>query len=507
MLGKSTFHPISKKTLSEAELKAVIRSSCFVKEKTTPEGIVDKVKARVVAGGNQQDKSIYTLDETSSPTVSTTAVFITVAIAANEGRHVITMDVETAYLNAKMIDDKPVYMKIGPLIIAILSQLDSNFEKYQDGKGSVIVKLDKVLYGCVESAVLWYKDLKATLEADKYQVNPYDLCVFNKVYKGEQVTVIFHVDDLLGACVRSEALEDLYEVLIKKYKKVKVTRGKIHPYLGMIMNFQHPGVVTIANPGYMSDLVKEYGESAPMSTPADENLFNVRESPQLSVPDAKRFHSFVAKLLYLSKRTRPDILTLVAFLTTRVQSPTEDDRAKLHRGMGYIIGTIGLSLTLEVEGPIRVTAYVDASFATHNSDMKSHTGVFITLGKGAFYCRSSKQKLVTKSSTEAELVGISDALPQIICFKHFLEAQGYPIMPARIWKDNMSTICLAKTGRSCSERSRHIEIRFFWIHDFLASGQVTLEHLHTDKMIADMFTKPLQGSKFKNFRFSCLNES
>ena len=50
--------------------------------------------------------------------------------------------------------------------------------------------------------------------------------------------------------------------------------------------------------------------------------------------------------------------------------------------MGYIIGTTGLSLTLEVEGPIRVPAYVNASFATHNSDMKSHTGVFITLGKG-----------------------------------------------------------------------------------------------------------------------------
>ena len=51
----------------------------------------------------------------------------------------------------------------------------------------------------------------------------------------------------------------------------------------MIMNFQRPGVVTVANPGYMSDLVKEYGESTPMSTPADENLFNVRESPLLSV--------------------------------------------------------------------------------------------------------------------------------------------------------------------------------------------------------------------------------
>ena len=116
-----------------------------------------------------------------------------------------------------------------------------------------------------------------------------------------------------------------------------------------------------------------------MSTPADENSFNVRESPLLSVPEAKRFHSFVAKLLYLSKRTRPDILTLVAFLTMKVQSPSEDDRSKLHRGMGYIIGTIGLSLTLEVEGPTRVIEYVNASFATHNSNMKSHTGMFILL--------------------------------------------------------------------------------------------------------------------------------
>ena len=217
LLGESSFHPISKKTLSEAELKAVIRSSCFVKEKTTPSGIVDKVKARVVAGSNQQDKSIYTLDEASSPTVSTAAVFITVAIAANEGRHVITMDVVTAYLNAKMIDDKKIHMKIGPLITAVLSQLDSNFEKYQDGKGAVIFKLDKALYGCVESAMLSYKDLKTTLEADDYRVNPYDLCVFNEVYKREQVTVIFYIDDLLGACVLSEALEDLYELLIKKY--------------------------------------------------------------------------------------------------------------------------------------------------------------------------------------------------------------------------------------------------------------------------------------------------
>ena len=75
-----------------------------------------------------------------------------------------------------MIDDKPVYMKI-----AILAQLDAGFEKRQDSKGALIVKLDKALYGCAESAVLCNKNLWSTLEADGHEVNFYDLCVFNKI--------------------------------------------------------------------------------------------------------------------------------------------------------------------------------------------------------------------------------------------------------------------------------------------------------------------------------------
>ena len=300
----------------------MIRSSCFLKEKNTPEGTFEKLKARIVAGGDQQDKSIYTIEETSSPTVSAAAVFVTAAIAAHEKRQIMTMDVETAYLNAKMIEGKPVYMRLDPLITSILTQLDAKYDQYKDSKGSVIVKLDRALYGCVESAVLWYKDLRETLEADGYQVNPYDLCVFNKVYLSEQVTVIFHVDDLMSTCVLQAALEELYKMMIRKYNKVKVTRGRRHSYLGMVIDFSVPGEVTIGTPGYMSDLLRDYEVTATANTPADENLFILRQSPPLNVAEAKRFHSFVAKLLYFSKRIRPNILTLVAFLTTRVQAPT-----------------------------------------------------------------------------------------------------------------------------------------------------------------------------------------
>ena len=163
-------------------------------------------------------------------------------------------------------------------------------------------------------------------------------------------------------------------------------------------------------------------------------------------------------------------------------------------------------MNLGIIGDVKITAYIDASFTIH-ADMRSHTGVMITMGKVSLYSKSSKQKLNTKSSTESELVAISDALPQLLWFQRFLSAQGYPELPAHIWVDNESTITLAKTGRSCSERSRHIEIRYFWIHDYLKNGTITIGHLGTDEMAADMFTKPLQGAKFLKFRQRCLSDN
>jgi hypothetical protein len=147
---------------------------------------------------------------------------------------------------------------------------------------------------------------------------------------------------------------------------------------------------------------------------------------------------------------------------------------------------------------------VDASFAVHE-DMKSHTGVWITLGRGGFYVRSTKQRLMTKSSTESELVGMSDALPMIVWFCNFLAAQGHVLLPAIIYQDNQSTIALAEKGKSTSDRTRHINIRYFFVKDLIDKGEVKIEYKQTDDMIADLLTKPLQGQKFRRLRAMALN--
>ena len=112
----------------------------------------------------------------------------------------------------------------------------------------------------------------------------------------------------------------------------------------------------------------------------------------------------------------------IAYLCTRIQDANTDDDAKLGRVTRYLDGTIGLPLILAMDESGKMRRYMDASFAVHN-DMKSHTGATMTMGQGAAFSQSSKQKLNTKSSTEAELVGVDDILPQTIWYRYFLEAQ------------------------------------------------------------------------------------
>ncbi len=112
--------------------------------------------------------------------------------------------------------------------------------------------------------------------------------------------------------------------------------------------------------------------------------------------------------------------------------------------------------------------------------------------------KSSKQKLNTKSSTEAELVGASDYLPYPIWAKKFLEAQGYELAENIFYQDNQSTMRFEKNGRkSCGPNSRHIDIRYFFIKDRIDIEGIDVQYCPTGQMLADFFTKPLQGSLFE----------
>ena len=147
-----------------------------------------------------------------------------------------------------------------------------------------------------------------------------------------------------------------------------------------------------------------------------------------------------------------------------------------------------------------IFTWIDAAHAVHEN-MRSQTGGCMSMGWGVFHARSGKQKNNTKSSTESELVGTSDYLPYDIWAIMFLMAQGYKIVKNILFQDNQSEIRMLKNGRnSCTGNSRHIDVRYFWVKDRIDKGELTVEYCPTHLMLADYFTKPLQGSQFRKFR-------
>jgi KUP system potassium uptake protein len=183
-----------------------------------------------------------------------------------------------------------------------------------------------------------------------------------------------------------------------------------------------------------------------------------------------------------------------------VAKSTTQDREKLKRVLEYLNGTLDELLILGADDLTVMETWVDASYAVHD-DMKSHTGGVVSFGRRAVMSKSSKQKLNVKSSTEAELVGASDYLPFAIWASKFLEYQGYCLKVKRFHQDNESTIRFEKNGRkSCGPNSRHIDIRYFFIKDRLDAEGFQVRYCPTEQMLADFFTKPLQGALFRRLR-------
>ena len=114
---------------------------------------------------------------------------------------------------------------------------------------------------------------------------------------------------------------------------------------------------------------------------------------------------------------------------------------------------------------------------------------------------SGKQKLNTRSSTETELVGVDDMMPDVLWSALFLQEQGFEIKNNLIHQDNQAAILLEKNGKSSSgKRTKHINTRYFFVTDQIEKGDVSMTWCPTEDMTGDFWTKPLQGALFKRFR-------
>ena len=506
-----TFEPVHIEDLSEDEKEKAMESLTFVGENRD-----GTLKARACANGSTQ-RSYIAKEEAAYPTVSVDLVLITGILDAKQKRDVMTLDMPNAFVQTDVPNDNNhAIMKLRGRLVDIILEIDYNKHSpfvHETQKGKIIyMRVKKALYGMLLASIPYYQKFRSDVESIGHEVNPCDICVANKYIDKKQHTTCWHVDDIKSSHVDPKVNDKFAEWCEKKYGSlelghVKVTRGKSHDYLGMTLDCSIPSKLQVDMRYYVDNMINEYPEKINKTkAPWNENLFKVNENnPPLSKSEAETFHSFTMKGMFLGKRGRPDTDIAYSFLSTRVRNPTLQDKLKLEKLLGNLLATREDILTLEADDKNNLHWYIDASFANH-ADVKSHTGSVFTLGKGGISCSSTKQKLNSRSTTKAELIGVDEKISKIIWTKKFIEHQGFKINLVIIYQDNTSTIKLTENGRaSAGKRTRHFDIRLFYITDLIGRKEVTVKYCPTDEMIADYMSKPLVGKSFKTNRDKILN--
>ncbi|MFN9981533.1 MAG: hypothetical protein ACK53Y_16530, partial [bacterium] len=162
-------------------------------------------------------------------------------------------------------------------------------------------------------------------------------------------------------------------------------------YTGMKLTVDK-GYIVLDMRYYLQNLLEPFINPQVKVVPGNKETFTVKEAVEkLDLKKRTLFHSTVAKLLYLSKRARPDIIAVVGFLCTRVRELTVKDLEKLNKLLGYLKGMKEFIMRLKPNALFRVVVYVDASFSAH-PDGKSHSGVVVKVEGAPIFFGSNKQK-------------------------------------------------------------------------------------------------------------------
>ena len=440
-----------------------------------------------MANGKQQDKDLWT--DRSSPTAMLESIMCILTVAAHENRKVAGLDIGSAFLEAAWIGEA-VHIIIDKMFATMLVLKYPELKPYLREDGTLVMKLQKALYGTLIAGKLWFDRLTKALESLGFTSNPMDPCVMNKMIDGEQLTVVIFVDDILATCVTASSLTWLIDALKKEFDEVKGGISDDLSYLGMHVRIMEDRVL-VSMEGYEEELLAYTKTTGVRKTPATSHLFDIGETQPLGESDLAHFHTIVAKLLYLTLRTRPQIGVSVAYLTTRVTCANEEDMSKLNRVLMYINGTKENMITLSCSGPLRVSAHVDVAFGSHD-DGKCQTGVTHHLGEAVVLAKSKKQKMVAKDSTEGELIGLTDRVDGVLRVDEFMREQGHKMELPVIYQDNQSTICLVTKGGG-KYRNIHLRVRQCRLKEKIDNGELLVIYKSTGNMIADVLTKPLQG--------------
>ena len=483
---------------SNVNVKA-IPCKIFVKPKRNSNGDVTKIKARLTAGGHLQNDVDYA--QSFSPTSSINTVMLLATIHAKRESRFTVIDVTAAYLNASMNEE--IYMKIDDDIVKYMIQLDMVNPDHVRPNGSIVVKLKRALYGTKQAGRAWFEKLNNDIINMGYKNNDVELGVYTRIVDGVVSNIIIYVDDIVIMAPNKDEHVRVVNQLKNLYNDVTISSesSEKFEYLGLTFTAKNK-VLYIEMSGYVKKILVEHNNVKHVDTPYTKNLFMNREIELLNDADQTKMRSSCAKILYLAKRIRPDILLPIIVMSSRFNKYNADDKGKMNRIFNYIASTKDYVLKLydkSDDNEITLNVFVDASYGIY-LDGKGQSAYGFTLGSGMFLVKSNKQKSVGKSSTGAEIIAIDDAACEAVHQMNLINAAGFKCNKCVMHEDNESAIKIVTGGIETMKRTKFMRVRIANVREIINENGVELKYCPTENMPVDILTKPIGGMQFKTLR-------
>jgi len=458
----------------------IIPTKMDLKMKYDAMGNPTKYKGRLVVLGDQEWGD--TLRDVFAPTVNSKTINILLAIAAQQGLHLYGLDIFGAFITADI--DQPVYV-----------QLPKGLNP-DDPEDQPIWKLRRTLYGLKRAPKAFYDQLTAFLLSKGYSRSVNDPCLFFRLFpNGDRIYFCIHVDDFAIAASDPTLINDLCDSLREKYTITE--SDNLESFLGIHI-VKEDDRLYLSQPGHIAKCAATAevdSTSKPCYIPMAPT-FNDSDQDQSPPADKKKYATLLGMLIYVL-RTRPDVAYSVNRLATRSSAPTLKDYECLRQVANYLYTTSHLELVYNSQDPSqrktvgKLIACSDAAFLTH-ADSKSHSGINFALGEntGVFHARSQKQKMVTLSSTEAEVYAAIECTKDIVHFREILKELGFEqLQPTTLYMDNKSAITLGQDMTCEHKKARHYMARLQYLIEKVQQQVVKLEHLDGTRLPADVLSK------------------
>lgn len=501
--------------------KKVIKTKLIYKRKFLPDRTVDKYKARLVACGyDQRWGSDYW--DAFAPVMQLTSLRVLLSIFAERDLYTEQIDVETAYLNADLAEE--VYVEI-----------PEGLERERNGT-PMVWRLNKSLYGLKQSARDWNHLISDWLLEQGFNQSEADPCLYTYDKGGVLCYIGIYVDDMVCGCSSKSWFLDFKGRMRGRFTIQEL--GDIKYVLGIEVNKNKNGI-HISLKHYIDTTLELFGmvECKTRATPMDPDFivsgYDCPKTPaEIAEMKDVQYAQLLGRLNWITRTVRPDIANAVSILSRFTKNPSKRHWEALKGVLRYLKGTSNLGVHYyrkpqdsnsvstytsadwnDSSNPLKqhdLSAYSDADWAGDLDSRHSTSGAIILLNGGPVSWISSKQGLVTTSTTEAEYVAYSNAAKETVYLRNLLATLGFTQKPTSVFTspDNTSTplygdnqACLFLSNHAkTSSKSKHVDIKLHHIRELVATRKLSTQYVPTKDMLADLLTKPLAGPTFSSLR-------